>query len=584
MRSKRSFGPSVAGSAKESAPSAEAPVPGGATRVGGGRPLRPRSDFRPSPRRSGSSEFLWLIPYALAAVYFVFFLFRFAGNIGAIDWVSDYSSGFTLAETLARSGSGGHTVISTTGAWVPLWFGLLTAKLPLHRQLWEISPTLLFIATALTIGWSVGRVAGRRPAILSVLIVLVASPWALRFFMAAVAHNVVFPATALLGAYLIWLSQGRGRRRATTIAVPVLAAIVLGTCIASDFLLLITGVLPLALTAVAAGVHRNRRARLVSLSALGTLVGAAPVALITHAIMKGQGYSTVSTSPPIKLAALSSVPKHAQLMFEGLRELSNGYLGVSWPGTLHAEIGYACDGVMIAALATLIYAGLRGTVDFLRSRSVESDTQLARQLHILYWFVSALVVLGAFVFTTAPGVDGTKHESYYVTIIFSVAAIVPLLIPRGTVARWLIPVGASIVFVGSIVGLKRNYLQVTEPALAHYAAQITKLAEINHVRTGYAGYWDASSLTWNSHNRVIVRPLVQCSDSTAAPICPFNLMRVPAWYIPKQRHTFLLVDPGQLFVITLPPGLGTPIATYAVGPLQMYIYSYDIASRLGPLN
>jgi hypothetical protein len=195
---------------------------------------------------------------------------------------------------------------------------------------------------------------------------------------------------------------------------------------------------------------------------------------------------------------------------------------------------------------------------------------------------SAAAVFGAFVFTTAPGVEGAKHESYYATVIFSVAAIVPLLIPRSGVARRLIPVGASIFFVGGIVGLKRNYLQVTEPPLAHYAAQITKLAEANHVQAGYAGYWDASSLTWNSRNRVRVRPLVQCPNPAGAPICPFVLMRTPAWYVPKQRRSFLLVDPAQLFVTTLPSGLGAPIASYAVGPVQMYVYSYDIASRLGP--
>jgi hypothetical protein len=59
-------------------------------------------------------------------------------------------------------------------------------------------------------------------------------------------------------------------------------------------------------------------------------------------------------------------------------------------------------------------------------------------------------------------------------------------------------------------------------------------------------------------------------------------MRSPYWYIPRHRRTFLLVDPNELYVTSLPPGLGAPLAVYPLGSIDMYIYSYDIASRLGP--
>jgi len=516
----------------------------------------------------------------LASVYFVLFASRFSGNVGAIAWVSDYSSGFTLAETIVRTGTGGHTVISTTGAYAPLWFGLLTAKLPLHRQLWEIAPTVVFIGTAATIGWSVAQFAGRRAAALSMLLVLVASPWALSFFMAAVAHNVVYPCTALLGAYLIWLTRSSGRSQLAAIGVPTLVALILGACIASDALLLVTGVFPLVLTAVIAAVRPSRLSRRVAATAIATAAAAAPVAYLTSATMRSAGYVTLT--PPAKLAPLSALSEHARLMFEGFRELSNGYLGSHWPGTLHSAIGYACDAVIVAGLLALLLAGVRGTVRFLSVGFRKQDTseQLALGLHTVYWLSSALAVCGAFEFSMTAG--GHRHESYYATAIFSIAAILPLLIPHGRIARWLIPLGACVFFIGSIVGLKRNYLQVTEPALAHYAGQVATLAEANHVRTGYAGYWDASSLTWNSHERVLVRPLIECSNPAGAGICPFFLMRTPSWYVPMPRHTFLLVDPDQLYVTSLPPGLGPPIASYSIGPIAMYVYPYDIASRLGP--
>ncbi len=552
--------------------------------LGGERPGRFRSigPWTNSVRPTDIPAVAWLVPCALAAIYFVLFAIRFTGNIAASDWVADYSGGFLLAESVAHAGTGGNTVISTTGAWVPLWFGLITAKLPLHRQLWEVMPTVLFIASALTIGWSVDRVAGRRAAILSVLIMLVASPWSLRVFIAAVAHNVVYPCTALLGAYLVWLAKGERQPRIKTVAVPVLGAVVLGVCIASDALLIVTGVIPFGLTAITAGLRRSRSSRLVALSALATAVGAIPIAIFTGAIMRSAGYVTVP--PAAKVASGSILSENAKLLFNGLRELSNGYLGASWPGTLHAVIGTLCSIVLIAALLTLLFVGLRGTARFIlsgrRLHGGETQSELALGLHTVYWLSSALLVCGAFVVSSTA--EKTSHVSYYCTVIFSIAAIVPLVISRGIIQRILVLVAVSVFFVGSIVGLKRNYLQVTEQPIAHYAAQIVKLAEANNVRRGYAGYWDASSLTWNSHNRVVVRPLVQCSNSPRAPICPFVLMRTPSWYAPRPRRSFLLVDPDNLYVTTLPSGLGAPIASYAIGPIRMYIYPYDIASQLGP--
>jgi hypothetical protein len=528
---------------------------------------------------------VWLPAMIVAGIYLVVFAARFTTYVGALDWVSDYASGFTVPETVAQAGSGGHTVISTTGAWLPLWFGLLTANLPLHRQLWEAAPTALFYFSALTIGWSVAQVAGRRAAVLATLIVVIASQWALAFFMAAVAHNTVYPATALLGAYLIWLTRMEERRRAIKIAVPAVAALVLGVCIASDALLLVTGVIPFALSAVVCASRRPGRSRRVLLYAWGTALCAAPVAVVTSTLMRNAGF--VTTPPPFSISPLADIVPHARLLYGGLQQLFNGYLAdASWPGTLHPEIGYACDAAMIGALLTVLIYGTRCAVRLLRSAAA-TDTassppipDMALGLHVTYWALSAVLVCAAFVFSNTAG--GTMHESYYATTIFSAAAIVPLLLRSRSPMRWLIPAGVSIFFVGSFVGAKWDYVRAGTQPLAHYASTIVAIAEANDATTGYAGYWDASGLTWNTDEKVIVRPLQQCSNPAGAGICPFFLMRVPAWYVPKKRHTFLLVDPTNLYVTSRPSGLGNPIATYTVGPVDMFVYPYDIASRLGP--
>lgn len=533
--------------------------------------------------RGDRQALLWLIPLTIAAAYLVVFIAQFPRNVTELAWDSDYSSGFTLPETLVRTGPGPHLLMGSAAAWVPLWFGLLTARLPLHRQLWEVMPTVLFAVTALTVGWSVSRVASRRAALLAVLIGFVASPLALAFFMAPVAHNTLYPCTALLGAYLVWLASGSARRRSTAIGAPVLMGLILGPCVASDTLLVATGVVPLALVAVLAGALSERRSRIVSVSALATIALAVPVAELTSSIMSSLGYLKDNT--PAKIAPLSELPERGRLLLKGLKALFNGYLGPEKPGTLHAPLGIASDIVMLAALLALLVLGVSSVARListgLRKDKPQEPAQLARLLHTSYWTISAACACGAFWLAAETG-DGTNlHESYYGTVIFSVAAVIPLLLSARRPARWLLPAGASIFFAASLAGLTSNYLNVSA-WIARAAPGITKIAEQYHVSAGYGGYGEGSSLTWNTHGRLTVRPLMECQGPEGMTICPFYLVAPASWYVPRRRDTFLLVDSEEPWLKSLPPGLGEPLASYALGAMQMYIYSYDIASKLGP--
>ncbi len=521
---------------------------------------------------------VWLIPCGIAAVYLSLFVAKLPHNLWVLGWNSDFASGFTVPATVVETGTGGHTVLGTSGLYVPLWYGLLTARLPLHRELWEIGPTVLFIAAALTIGWSVAQIATRRAAILAVLIVLIASAVTLSLFMAAVVHNSTYPCTALLGAYLIWLTHRDGRRRATVFAVPLLAAVVLGTCLASDALIVSTGIVPFTLTAVLVCLRRDRRSKLVALSALTTVVVALPIAEFTSTIMSSLGYRT--HAPALAVASLSLLPTHGQQLLNGLERLFNGYLGgPGSTGTLHAELGVACDSVMAMALLTLLVAGTRSVMALTLSRwrvdNPTTPTQLATTLHVTYWVSSALTACGAFTFSAFVGSD---YEAFYATVIFSVAAVIPLFLSSRSRLRWLIPVGTSIFFIGSLVGLASP--EGGNPAVfTPYEGLIVKIAQANHATAGYAGYWDASNLTWSSHERVTVRPVFRCSNPGGANLCIFPQETVPSWYVAKPRHTFLLARPEEL---NYPEGLGPPLAIYSLGPGLMFIYPYDIASRLGP--
>jgi hypothetical protein len=553
-----------------------------------GRVEAARHGWTRSARRSelGRLPMLaWTIPLAIAAGYLVVFVVQLPHILTELSWDSDYASGFTIPETLVKSGLNGHMVMASSGQWVSLWYGLLTGRLPLHRQLWEIAPTVVFLAAVLTVGWAVWQISDRRAAVLAVLIGCIASPLALVFFLAGETHNSAYLCTALIGAYLVWLTKGQGRARVVALAAPPLLGVAVGVCLASDFLLAATGLIPLTLTAILAGLRRERRSRLIALSALITVAVAVPIAKLTSSTMNSLGYLTLRS--PTKVAPLGELPARAQLLFKGLKALFNGYLGTERPGTLHTELGIASDVVMCAALAAILFIGAAVTARFIvsgaRQGAMQTPTQQARSLHVIYWVSSALAACGAFWIVAETGGGKDAHEAYYGTVVFSVAAVVPLLLSARSAARWLIPAGASIYFAASLVGLTSDYTNISG-WIARLAPSIAKVARANHVTAGYGGWEEASSVTWNTHASVTVRPLMECSNPEGASVCPFYIASVPSWYTPQQRDTFLLVDSEEPWVSSLPSGLGRPSATYTFGSMRMYIYPYDIASRLGPFS
>jgi hypothetical protein len=534
----------------------------------------------PSSHRHGRGmPSLLYAPLAIAAAYIVVLVVLLPRIIGAYTWISDVASAFTIPTSLAQSGTGGHTVMSTTGQYVSLWFGLLTAGLPLHRAVWELAPVACFLATALAIGWSVLQVMTRRAAILSVALAIVVSPLALSYFATAYSHNIAYLDTALLGAYVVWLLRARPRRRLAAYTVPLLAGVVLGVGVASDLLLLVSGIAPFAFAATLGALRRDRRSRIFAVSALTTLAVAALVALLTSRAMGA--YGLLVARPPARAAPLSALALHSEFLLEGLELLFGGYLGgKEAPGAARSVVGAASDVVMAAALLMLLALGVAAVVRLLdsvrRHRGQVADLDLATRMHVVYWAGSAISTVGAFELSVEAN---GPHPQYYATLIFSVAAIAPLLI-RTSPGAWLVTIGAATLFTASVVGIFSKHF---EPGPFEKDEQaIVSLANANHATTGYAGYWYASSLTWNSQEQVRVRPVSSCENPAGPDICRFNIATVPSWYAPTRQRSFLLVNPTETFLPDVPRGLGKPLAAYAVGEsTDMYIYPYNIASRLG---
>ncbi|HXW58711.1 MAG TPA: hypothetical protein VEJ23_04445, partial [Solirubrobacteraceae bacterium] len=66
-------------------------------------------------------------------------------------------------------------------------------------------------------------------------------------------------------------------------------------------------------------------------------------------------------------------------------------------------------------------------------------------------------------------------------------------------------------------------------------------------------------------------------------LCRFGIHNISNWYVPHAgERTFLISDPTQPVAAPPVPALGPPSAVYHIAELTMYVYPYDIASKIQP--
>jgi hypothetical protein len=142
-----------------------------------------------------------------------------------------------------------------------------------------------------------------------------------------------------------------------------------------------------------------------------------------------------------------------------------------------------------------------------------------------------------------------------------------------------------VIVTGSAAALVRRDLQddAARYPTSSVSGPLIRLAEEQGLKHGYAGYWDASPITWQAKGAIQVYPVKTCPAGRAR-ICPYHLHQISSWYRPRPRtRTFLVSDPTQPGSrIEAPRGLGAPALVRFIGPVTVYVYGYDIASRFGP--
>ena len=189
-----------------------------------------------------------------------------------------------------------------------------------------------------------------------------------------------------------------------------------------------------------------------------------------------------------------------------------------------------------------------------------------------------VLLTGAFLLSAVP-VD-IHADRYLVGLLYAAAAVIPAIAARRIFTQAVAVIGTCVIALSAIVALSQGVATRNPQGFppTDLAKRVAAVAAANHLRVGYAGYWDAAPITWASHFGVNVYPVSVCDQG--ARLCPFDLHYISSWYTPRaQTGTFLLTDSRQRLVPAPVPGLGRPAAVYRLGQLTMYVYRYDIASR-----
>jgi hypothetical protein len=114
--------------------------------------------------------------------------------------------------------------------------------------------------------------------------------------------------------------------------------------------------------------------------------------------------------------------------------------------------------------------------------------------------------------------------NYLLTLAPAAGAGVALLAANSRRTQLAIALAVAMVGttnVASIVDGRAGRL----PAIGRYAQPIRQLLEEKGVTRGYAGYWDAQNLSWQTDVRLLVAPV----QNFAAQLCPNNFFTISSW-------------------------------------------------------
>jgi hypothetical protein len=488
---------------------------------------------------------------------------------------SDIASAPVLAQLLPDKGSG-YLVLGYY-PWLESLFALdLTRWVPGHVTFWKAAPFVVYGATVALTGWTVKQTVSTRAGLLVALAMAAPAPLVIYLLGAPDQRLPALAHAVLLAAFLITApSLARWGWLARTGWAAALA-ITLAPGVASDLLIVLGAALPF-LASVALGWRLGLLSREVASVAggaclIGSLAGWGLERLAEH-------HEFVYASPGWDVASVGTALSNSWLLLKEVALFAHGRFDTELSPVAALDVAWIVAAVAAIA-ATLVLALLlvRAARPFLTDASRPASARLLA----IYWGVSLLLVAGPFVFTTVPvKIHSVRYVFMFWPALLTLGAI--FLARRSYV--WL----AGFATLSAAIGcfeLSRGlytYKVVIQPT-PDEVEQLERIAAANDLDHGYASYWDAMPITLGSDFDVRAYPIEPCGP---VGYCPFHLHAIESWYWPKPgARSFYIVGDQTLQPPLGPPpaSWGPPAKTLRVGHLTVYLFDYDIASRLEPFK
>jgi hypothetical protein len=526
--------------------------------VGGGVPryadrlATPISTRRHATNVAAAARAIEWLPAITAAAYVVLVLIKLPAIVRALYWNSDAAGAFVLAELIPGHGT---IEIPRFGWWTSLWWLLATRELPGHARIWEATGYAFAIATAALVGWATARVAGRWAGLTAAAVTIVVGPKALAALMLVNYHTSTPFTAAVLGAYLILI----GRSRSWLLAG--LVGALAGLNAASDPLLWIAGIAPFVIGAsVFAGATKSREVAGRAAFTLGVTVG---FALATDRVMTSLGFHVIPAGlEPVRVADIVdnflTLGRSFALLF--------GANFLTYPTYPSDPLRYAIALLAFAALAATILAAIRLTV---------RRSQPMAWAYATYWASAAVLISVAYWGSNLGSGAGFEGGVKYMQTLAPAAGVgVALLTARSSRGRIAASLAIAVVGVVNISSIAHGRTE-TDFGPNRYGPQLIRLLEHKGLTRGYASYWDAQTLTWNSGMQLLVAPVSTCSAKGA--LCRMSYFTIDSWYDERPGRSFLIANG-----LSKPPAeYGRPSEVFRLGSgIPVYVYPYDLARHI----
>jgi hypothetical protein len=504
----------------------------------------------------------WL-PVLVAAAYVAVAGVFSRDVIAALGWDSDVAAPFVLVDRLRGDGS---VYIPHYGSWTVLWWLLATRELPGHVQIWEATGYVFAVAAAALLGWATARVAGRWAGITAASAALIVGPFALRSQFTVIFHVLAPFTAAVLAAHLVLLTRRWSRVAGLGLAVAI--GFVAGANAASDALVWVGAIVPFGVAAALLAATTRRRD--VAVRASTTLVVAVGSAVATSELMRGLGFNVVGREFP--LAGISEVSGNT-VHFGRMVALLGG-ANYALPG------GYPREPLRILVAALFLAAVAVPVVSAFLHVIWRSDPMT--RSYAVYWGAAVVLVGLSFIVTNNATALGAGSANYLLTLPLAAGAGLGLL--GAASRRTQIFASLAIAAIGAIniVGIMQGRTGTARSAIVTQKQALIRFLARQHVTHGYAGYWDAQNLTWQSDMRLFVAPIVRCDRARKPQLCGFNFSTISSWFEERPGGSFLIVDPTTPFINEPPSIVSEATTSERLGPLTAYVFSFDLARYIQP--